>query len=575
MAMDYQSVDPRDERWLTELLNFTASDFVPEPYVVPGAISSTHNQPRFGFTNDFDVFIEGNQQQVKEYVLGVIIGAMIILILALLWFFAIVCLKIAGPSKVGFLAGRLVRPAADQHKENEETGGVEAVLAGEEATPVDTPTNAAGHDHVDKFTRRTWIVRGIFVLSGILVIISGGLFYGKGVVSFKNSLDEVRAGIDLVQDAANKAIRLTDFVIQDGEEVYQEAETYKQQSETGGEICGLDGETSEKIRMAFDGMLAGIDKLKTLIDESLADFKRDLNQLISVTQDIDNNLDSADIVFYILIAISILLIGLIMAMIVGVYFACRGISNGFTKCIQYAIIWPMHIFLLLLSWILATLFLILSLAGADFCVSPDQHVKALLDKNEDLFEGIIFGFIIFYVSGCTIPPPGQEEIAELIGQMRLVMTFLHELTELTGELSAASIAAICGLSNAEANAVKALISIAHEAIHVINRAVVGLREVLSCETFNPIYTTFVHQAFCVTGVSGLTYIFATTLVISVFSMVMIMFRAALYPSVEPGVQPAQICEEDAAEEVVKYESNNQPGEGNDEHERENVGPVIY
>lgn len=45
--------------------------------------------------------------------------------------------------------------------------------------------------------------------------------------------------------------------------------------------------------------------------------------------------------------------------------------------------------------------------------------------------------------------------------------------------------------------------------------------------------TFVHQAFCVQGVSGLTYIFSTTMVIAIFSMVMIMFRAAMYPIKEP------------------------------------------
>jgi len=107
-------------------------------------------------------------------------------------------------------------------------------------------------------------------------------------------------------------------------------------------------------------------------------------------------------------------------------------------------------------------------------------------------------------------------------------------------------------------------SLSHEATHVLNRAIVGLRKVLACETFNPIYTTFVHEAFCVEGVSGLTYIFSTTLVISIFSMVMIMFRAALYPIKEPYVQPVSRSEDTI--EVVEY-SKNSPGEEHAEVER--------
>ena len=111
-------------------------------------------------------------------------------------------------------------------------------------------------------------------------------------------------------------------------------------------------------------------------------------------------------------------------------------------------------------------------------------------------------------------------------------------------------------------------SLSREATHVLNRAIVGLRKVLACETFNPIYTTFVHQAFCVQGVTGLTYIFSTTLVISIFSMVMIMFRAALYPIKEPDMQP--VSKSDDAMEVVKYNANSS-GEENAEVEK----AVIY
>lgn len=126
---------------------------------------------------------------------------MIILIVAILWFFVIVCLKIAGRKRVGFFAGRLVRPVDSSASSDGGGGkgdGVEVVMAGngqeeddvDEAVPVDTA--AAANSTVDKkFKRRVWFVRGVFVISGLMVIIAGGLFYGKGVVAFKDSVDDV------------------------------------------------------------------------------------------------------------------------------------------------------------------------------------------------------------------------------------------------------------------------------------------------------------------------------------------------------------------------------------------------
>jgi len=135
---------------------------------------------------------------------------MIILIVALLLFFVIIILKLQGQKKVGFFAGRLVRPvdanltAAKQESdinENEDEQPLNEEVVNE-AVPVSstTTTQYRNANTNEKFNQRVWAVRLMFVLSGCFVIIAGGLFYGKGVVSFKNSIDDVRVGIGLVQD---------------------------------------------------------------------------------------------------------------------------------------------------------------------------------------------------------------------------------------------------------------------------------------------------------------------------------------------------------------------------------------
>jgi len=51
----------------------------------------------------------------------------------------------------------------------------------------------------------------------------------------------------------------------------------------------------------------------------------------------------------------------------------NGVSNRCTKCATHGIIWPVFIFLLVLAWIFGTLFLVISLAGSDFCVHPGKE----------------------------------------------------------------------------------------------------------------------------------------------------------------------------------------------------------
>ena len=57
-----------------------------------------------------------------------------------------------------------------------------------------------------------------------------------------------------------------------------------------------------------------------------------------------------------------------------------------------------HLTIFVISWVFATLFLTASLAGSDFCYNPDEVVQAYLNSKESGFDGIIFGFIIFYIS---------------------------------------------------------------------------------------------------------------------------------------------------------------------------------
>ena len=183
-------------RYLYPLLNYTEEDYTAPSYEASKSIFRAHGQPRFGHNDDFGDLLSGESDQQKDYVIGVISGAIIILCVALFWFAAILGLRFSGQKRVGFLSGRLV-------KHNIEKGANELEIE-EERVPADdvvVDDNDVVQPGTDKrevlFNRKVTAVRLVFVTCGMVVLAAGGAFYGKGVVSFRRSFSELHKGIDV------------------------------------------------------------------------------------------------------------------------------------------------------------------------------------------------------------------------------------------------------------------------------------------------------------------------------------------------------------------------------------------
>jgi len=388
-------------RELTPLLNFTPDEtFDPADHEVSPAIEALHNYPRFGLPNDFEDLInsissgggDAAAEAAKEYAVGIFAGSILILSIAILWFFVIAVLKIVGSKKVGFFAGRLIRPTSSDHAE----AGVEVVMENDPG-----PIHYTSHDdHVQKsFDRRVIFVRMIFVACAILTIIASILFYTKGVAAFKNSIDSMTRGIDLVQDLAYRTINVTENVVIGEKDLQNEMDPFIEAENAGNPVCGATAdEISTQIRAIWDGLVTGVQELRVLIDENLSTVSEDLQTVIDMTEDVKNSVSAAEVVFVVLVIVSVFIIAVICLMLGGVAFSVAGISNGFTKCITAALIWPIFTLLLMLSWILCTVFLIASLAGADFCIDPDAYVMQVVDQYKGQFDSAIFQFVLFYIS---------------------------------------------------------------------------------------------------------------------------------------------------------------------------------
>lgn len=145
-----------------------------------------------------------------HHTIRVVTASIIILLLALLWAILILIFKCLGPTKVGFLSGRLIEPPTKR------SGEFLSVDLGSDETTMDEGTLLHRNEHDPtaplvlsnitmeediqrktmhkKFLTRVRLVRATFLLSGMGVVAAGALYYGKAVKSFNKSFDEVRVG---------------------------------------------------------------------------------------------------------------------------------------------------------------------------------------------------------------------------------------------------------------------------------------------------------------------------------------------------------------------------------------------
>ncbi|KAL7551453.1 hypothetical protein ACHAWF_014640 [Thalassiosira exigua] len=554
MGMD---LFPTVPRLYHPLETFNATEYTPRPYRPSVNIERQHHFPRFGNTNNFQELVAGlagSSGTAKDYIVGVCAGAMLIFCVGLLWIGVVVGLKIAGRKKVDFLAGRLEYPvemspreddagtSASSHVEEEATvDDAESHAEADAASPLIAADDVGAQEErlkrEKKFNRKVLAVRATFVLSGAGVVVASCLYYAKGIALFKESLGSANKGLEMIRSEAFTAIQAIDDVNNDKNTLLRDFNNTRAQ--TGEAMCEGDGIYARQIKKYVNDFSAEVKELSSMVDENVELFKSDLEEVISMTQEADQGLSHANALFYTALTVSIVIIVVIVAMLVVSFFSAKGVSNGFTKIVTHAIIWPLFVIFLALFWVFALLSLVLSLSASDFCVKPDQFVEGIIRKYQDNFHSFIFGFLIYYISGCAVKPTGDGEVVQIADQIKEVVHTVHDLSEVLMKTQPSVLERQCGLDSAAATALQGGAELLHGASHVVNKAWIGVRQLLECKNINPIYTTFVHDAICVQGIEGFTWIFASSFVLVIFAMLMVTFRAALYPIMQPKEQASK------------------------------------
>ena len=88
---------------------------------------------------------------------------------------------------------------------------------------------------------------------------------------------------------------------------------------------------------------------------------------------------------------------------------------------------------------------------------------------------------------------GQDIFVEVLDAGRVFNQYTHQLANIVGNTDAATIAMICGVDAAQAQSIQQVSNFLHNVSHLLNSLLLGLLDLLSCKSVNPIYTTFIYD----------------------------------------------------------------------------------
>lgn len=291
---------------LSDPLNgYNETSFVPEPYSPSKETDVLHRFTRFGHTNNFEALITGifsESGSAENYIVGCCAAAILIFAIALVWFMIVIGFKVAGPKRVGFLAGKLHHPECDLASSSPRDVGkltvieeepssfssdaeTESLIASDLSSPFLGSTVIRRNQ---KYARKVTAIRGIFFFSGLCVIVCGALFYAKGMVSFRKSLDETSYGLQLIQSTAYRATNISNTVLHDKNALVNSFNNTK--NNVGGQLCNGEGFVPNLIRKSVGDFEEHLQAVNKMVDDNVASINDGAEELVSATNHVNDKL---------------------------------------------------------------------------------------------------------------------------------------------------------------------------------------------------------------------------------------------------------------------------------------------
>jgi hypothetical protein len=154
-------------------------------------------------------------------------------------------------------------------------------------------------------------------------------------------------------------------------------------------------------------------------------------------------------------------------------------------------IFPTLVLLMILFWCFTTLSLIGAMAGSDYCTMPDENTVNILVEKRDALSPLMFLALMYYVTGC-VPDRMPTDLNELSTALYAVGDSIHTIAgEVANAIKSSNLAQQCG--NDGTTQLTELLGLVDASVHGVFDSLSGVRGLLQCENFNPIYTTFAYE----------------------------------------------------------------------------------
>uniref|UniRef100_A0A6U5E078 Protein tweety homolog n=1 Tax=Corethron hystrix TaxID=216773 RepID=A0A6U5E078_9STRA len=512
----------------------------------------TNVLPRFGHSNDISLLASSNEDLQKDYTLGVLMFASIILIVCGLWAIVLIVLKCLG-YRVGCAAGiPPIKPEEPHlHRNHALYKGIDAIptrgsssivtgMTGFTGTVVtgmtDTPSMVAAyrdqeewHDELVAVEGRNRRIKMAFLTFATVVVSFGVLLIVFSVVPVNRGMNSVYAGnedlssmiekttqeIGTFLDFSAQALPKTDQLLLD---IVQFCPSSSGNSNIGKSVVAL-GSSLNAV---------------TPIDDEITNLQFGLGEMRGTMATIDRTIEAFGWWVWVTSALLVLKVILAVVFIVGVSMAWRDRSDRTFTCAQSYVVLPIFSVFVMASVVCASLFSVLAVMDADFCTgteyvpSPDVTVVNLLNRNEELKNGgLLYSTISYYAQGCAIRSP-ITFLDNFHGEVTDAIYSTQNFIDVVESSITSNIEQTCQKSE---DAITQMVNAAKDAkgsLESLDWSINTIFSMMDCENVHPTYSQVVHEDICTAGMNGLGLGMLLFTFAALSGMAMISLRKAWY-----------------------------------------------
>lgn len=583
---------------LTSLFNDTG-DFL-RNFSAPALVVSVRDSPRFGHTTDITALM-GTSEESSDYVKGLLAAAFLTIICFFVAFMSLPILMCLGRRRVGFLSGAPLtgrsNPASstsnggDEHVTDKEDGdvplkpegstGLEEMKDNEE---LNNNIDSLDGLHRSEVTVRNgpkcrnccldpshiW-VRGTFVLSGIIFILFSILLVTQGVLNLQDTVDSVNSlatQIDtLALDAEDilrsgllglqtQATNVRDLIVTnlDGDN-FCPADPTLQNSTVFADIREKANNASEVLSQLNNFLGNEVERLS----DSINDAAKGAREVQSATEDV--NIAGGKLAI-ILIPYTVVPFMLILAAVLAHFDKDFPMLNRANRWFFM----PFFLILVIIAAGTASGMIAAASANSDFCLpggqknddypgtSPDTTIWRVLDRKRhtaDLERKIAD----FYIDQCQNKPDPFLFLRSYVPQVMDSRAMLDDFSQsIQSNTTLSQLSAYC---NRDYDDLDQLIVEMRGFLDVIFDSLRRTLELISCGRIVPIYHSAFYDSSCAYSASAVVWVFASSLIMGTFGILMLLFRAACKPTLHEDA----LIDTDQNEHVVYDEGLKELGEG--------------